>query len=120
MQKRSLAILPFLMALVMPAAAVELQPAPAADTLKTASAEQADKAVSDIAAAKAEGETAINLNTADMAELETLNGVGPKTAQAIIDFRDSQGGFTSPDQLLAIKGIGEKTLAKMRDQIVVQ
>ena len=55
-----------------------------------------------------------------MAELETLHGVGPKTAQAIIDFRDSQGGFTSPDQLLAIKGIGEKTLAKMRDQIVVQ
>ena len=62
MQKRSLAILPFLMTLVMPAVAVELQPAPTADTLKTASAEQANKAVSDVAAAKVEGEAAINLN----------------------------------------------------------
>ncbi|WP_290516441.1 helix-hairpin-helix domain-containing protein [Alcanivorax sp.] len=108
------AILPLLMALVMPAAAVELQPAFGTDAVKTAAAEPAKAA-----GAKAENR-AVNLNTADMAELETLHGVGPKTAQAIIDFRDSQGGFTSPDQLLAIKGIGEKTLAKMRDQIVVQ
>ena len=120
MQKRYLAILPFLMALTMPATAVELQSAPTSDSLKSASAEQADKAVSGIATAKEKSEAAINLNTADMAELKTLHGVGPKTAQAIIDFRDTQGGFTSPDQLLAIKGIGEKTLAKMRDQIVVQ
>ena len=108
-----IAILPLLMALVMPAAAVELQPA-GTDAVKTAAAESA----------KAAGATAesgvVNLNTADMAELEKLHGVGPKTAQAIIDFRDSQGEFTSPDQLLAIKGIGEKTLAKMRDQIVLQ
>ena len=108
------AILPLLMALVMPAAAVELQPASGSEAVKTAAAEPATAA-----GTKAQN-SAVNLNTADMAELETLHGVGPKTAQAIIDFRDSQGGFTSPDQLLAIKGIGEKTLAKMRDQIVVQ
>ncbi len=108
-----IAILPLLMALVMPAAAVELQPA-GTDAVKTAAAEPAKAA-----GATAEGGV-VNLNTADMAELEKLHGVGPKTAQAIIDFRDSQGEFTSPDQLLAIKGIGEKTLAKMRDQIVLQ
>jgi len=102
MQKRYLAILPFLMALTMPATAVELQSAPTSDSLKSASAEQEDKAVSGIATAKEKSEAAINLNTADMAELETLHGVGPKTAQAIIDFRDTQA------------------LAKMRDQIVVQ
>lgn len=115
MKKYHVAILPLLMILVMPAAAVELQPTPSADTLKTATAEQAQ-----VVSAKVEAAAPINLNTADMAELERLNGVGPKTAQAIIDLRDTQGGFTSPDQLLAIKGIGEKTLAKMRDQIVVQ
>ena len=46
--------------------------------------------------------------------------MGPKTAEAIVQWRDSQGPFTSVDQLLAIKGIGEKTLAKMRDSLVVQ
>ena len=46
--------------------------------------------------------------------------MGPKTAQAIVQWRDSQGPFTNVDQLLAIKGIGEKTLAKMRDSLVVQ
>ena len=64
------AILPLLMALVMPAAAVELQPAPGTDAVKTAAAEPAKAA-----GAKAENR-AVNLNTADMAELETLHGVG--------------------------------------------
>lgn len=115
MKKYHVAILPLLVALGMPAVAVELQPTPSADTAKVASAEQAEAV-----AAKVESAERVNLNTADMAELEQLHGVGPKTAQAIMDFRDAQGEFTSPDQLLAIKGIGEKTLAKMRNQIVVQ
>ncbi|BAP14646.1 MAG: competence protein ComEA [Alcanivorax borkumensis] len=107
MKKYYIAILPLLMALVMPAWAADLQAASGTDAAKTATA------------SKAKSHT-INLNTADITELEKLNGVGPKTAQAIIDFRNAQGGFTSPDQLLAIKGIGEKTLEKMRDQIVVK
>jgi len=71
-------------------------------------------------AAKTETENRINLNTADVTQLQELKGVGPKTAEAIVQWRDSQGPFTSVDQLLAIKGIGEKTLAKMRDNLVVQ
>ncbi|EKF73305.1 competence protein ComEA [Alcanivorax hongdengensis A-11-3] len=62
----------------------------------------------------------ININTADKAELEELKGVGPKTADAIISWREAEGPFSSADQLLAIKGIGEKTLAGMRSQITVQ
>ena len=71
-------------------------------------------------AAKTQVENRINLNTADVTQLQELKGVGPKTAEAIVQWRDSQGPFTSVDQLLAIKGIGEKTLAKMRDSLVVQ
>lgn len=71
-------------------------------------------------AAKTQTENRINLNTADVTQLQELKGVGPKTAEAIVQWRDSQGPFTSVDQLLAIKGIGEKTLAKMRDSLVVQ
>ncbi|MGB2249161.1 MAG: ComEA family DNA-binding protein [Alcanivorax sediminis] len=62
----------------------------------------------------------INLNTADVEQLQALKGVGPKTAQSIIEWREANGPFTSVDQLLAIKGIGEKTLAKMQGQLTIQ
>jgi len=55
----------------------------------------------------------VNLNTAGLAELDELPGVGPVTAQAIIDWRDANGGFRSVDQLLDVQGIGEKTLADL-------
>ncbi len=55
----------------------------------------------------------VNLNVAGLAELDALPGVGPVTAQAIIDWRDANGGFQSVDQLLDVKGIGEVTLAEL-------
>ena len=59
----------------------------------------------------------VNINTADASELQKIKGVGPKTAQAIIQWRKQQGPFKTVDQLLAIKGIGEKTLQRMRGQV---
>ena len=59
----------------------------------------------------------IDINTADAAQLQTLNGVGPVTAQRIIDYRNQIGRFDNVDQLLEVKGIGEKTLTKFRDQV---
>ena len=56
----------------------------------------------------------VNINTADLAELDLLPGVGPVTAQRIIDYRRQIGRFTSVDQLLDVKGIGPKKLEQMR------
>jgi competence protein ComEA len=61
----------------------------------------------------------VNLNTAGQAELETLPGVGPVTAQAIIAWREQTGGFTSIDELLEVDGIGEKTLASLTPHVTV-
>ncbi|OOD30227.1 ComEA family DNA-binding protein, partial [Corynebacterium jeikeium] len=48
----------------------------------------------------------VNLNTADATQLETISGIGPATAEAIIDWRESNGPFTSVEQLLDVRGIG--------------
>ncbi|MDT0184369.1 ComEA family DNA-binding protein [Microbacterium sp. ARD31] len=59
------------------------------------------------------GTTLVNLNTADQAALDTLPGVGPVTAEAILGWRSEHGGFTSVDELLEVDGIGEATLADL-------
>lgn len=61
----------------------------------------------------------VNINTADAATLETLSGVGPAIASRIVAWRDENGPFRSVDELLAVSGIGEKTLDGFRDQVTV-
>jgi len=61
----------------------------------------------------------ININTATQSELETINGVGPSTASAIIEYRQANGKFKSTDELVNVKGIGDKKAAKMADQVTV-
>jgi competence protein ComEA len=62
----------------------------------------------------------INLNTATQQQLEQLPRIGPSKAQAIIQLRTQLGGFTSVEQLLQVKGIGDKTFAELRDKVTVQ
>ena len=62
----------------------------------------------------------INLNTASADELAALKGVGEKKAQAIVDYREKQGKFTSVDQLEEVSGIGPATLDANRDMIIVK
>jgi competence protein ComEA len=62
----------------------------------------------------------INLNTATLEQLDSLSGIGPAIAQRIIDYREKIGGFKSIEQITEVSGIGEATLAKIRDSITVQ
>lgn len=61
----------------------------------------------------------VSLNTATLEQLETLPGVGPVTAQKILDWRGANGAFSSVDQLLDIDGIGDKTLAEIAPHVTL-
>jgi competence protein ComEA len=63
------------------------------------------------------GSARISLGTATLEQLDTLPGIGPVTAQAILDHRTEHGPFTSVDDLLDVRGIGDATLADIRDQV---
>jgi competence ComEA-like helix-hairpin-helix protein len=64
-------------------------------------------------------EVAVDPNRADVAELASLPGIGPAMAQRIVDER-AHGPFKSPEDLLRVKGIGEKTLTKLRPRFQFQ
>lgn len=61
--------------------------------------------------------TRISINTADVNTLCRLEGIGPSTAQKIIDYRNEHGLFQSLEELMNVKGIGQARFEKIRDQI---
>jgi len=62
---------------------------------------------------------AVNINTATQAELETLKGIGPAKAKAIIEYRKKKGSFKSVDDLQGVSGIGPATVQKLRKDMTV-
>lgn len=70
-------------------------------------------------AATAGASAKVNLNTATSEELQTLNGVGPATAEKILDYRTANGGFKKIEDLKNVNGIGDKTFEKLKEQIMV-
>lgn len=62
----------------------------------------------------------ININKATADELETLPGIGPAKAQAIIEYRESNGAFKAIEDIMSISGFGEKTFEKLKESIVVK
>ena len=59
----------------------------------------------------------ININTADENELMTIPGIGPSKATAIIQYREEHGLFKTPESLMDVSGIGQKTFEKLETQI---
>lgn len=74
-------------------------------------AAKSTKSTTETVAKKAEE---VSINSADAELLSTVPGIGPKTAEAIVAYREANGKFGSIDDLAKVKGIGEKKLAKMK------
>ncbi len=61
----------------------------------------------------------VNLNAASLAQLQSLPGVGPSTAQRILDYRQKNGAFKKIEELMNVKGLGEKSFLKLKPLITV-
>jgi competence protein ComEA len=62
----------------------------------------------------------VNLNTATLEELMTLDGIGQKVAERILEFREKNGPFQHPEDLMMVKGVGEKIFEANKSIIVIQ
>lgn len=63
---------------------------------------------------------AVNINKANSAQLQTINGIGPTKAQEIIKYRKAHGPFKNVVELVNVKGIGPKTVEKIKSQVSVR
>jgi competence protein ComEA len=81
-------------------------------------AAQSTTAAAPAAGSKAAGPV-VNINTATIAELQTLPGIGQKTAARIVEYRDKNGPFKKIEELMNVQGIGEKSFLKLRAQLTV-
>ena len=61
----------------------------------------------------------VNINTADVEGLKKLKGIGPAMAQRIIDYRETNGSFQAPEDIMQVKGIGKAKYAKLKEQIAI-
>lgn len=73
----------------------------------------------DAKAKKTAAPAVVNLNTATVAQLETLPGIGARTAQRILEYRQKNGGFKKIEELMNVKGVGEKSFLKLKSRITV-
>ena len=65
----------------------------------------------------AESADLVELNSADKAALESLPGIGPRTAELIIEYRAKNGGFEKVEDLMNVRGIGERTFLRLRELV---
>jgi competence protein ComEA len=91
---------------MLPAAAAQQTKAPAAPAKSSRSAK-----------APAAPTSPINLNTATQAQLESLPGVGAKAAQRILEYRKQNGNFKKIEDLMNVKGFGEKSFLKLKPML---
>jgi competence protein ComEA len=70
-------------------------------------------------AAKASASGLVNLNTASVTQLETLPGIGKSTAERILEYREKSGGFKKIEDLMNVRGVGEKSFLKLKPLVTV-
>ena len=99
-------------AIVALALAAILSPSAAADQSGKGKAASARPAAATAA-------SPVNLNTATAAQLETLPGIGPRAAERILEYRQKNGSFKKIEELMNVKGIGEKSFLKLKPLIAV-
>lgn len=75
-------------------------------------------AIADAAGERKDG--MVNINKADEGELQTLPGIGPSKARAIIAYREEQGPFQKPEDVMKVSGIGGKTFERLQDSVSVK
>ena len=116
MRRFVFAIVILLAALVAPASTIY-----AAQAVKAAPAAKAGSAAKGGSAAKARAtaDSPVNLNSASVAQLQTLPGIGASTAQRIVEFRQKNGSFKKIEELMNVKGIGEKSFLKLKPLITI-
>jgi competence protein ComEA len=91
---------------------VSAAPSLAGQTAKSADATHA-------AAAKPAAATVVNINTATAADFEALPGIGAKTAARIIEYRQKNGPFKKVEELMNVRGLGEKNFLKLKAQLTI-
>lgn len=62
----------------------------------------------------------VNINTASAEQLQLLPRIGPALAQRIVEFRSANGAFKAPEELIAVRGIGEKSFANLKPYVAVE
>ena len=85
----------------------------------TAATAAQDKAREKPAKASAAAIATVNLNTATQAQLETLPGIGAAAAKRILEYRQKNGNFKKVEELMNVKGIGEKSFLKLKQHLTV-
>jgi comEA protein len=71
------------------------------------------------AGSKGVASATVNLNTASASQLESLPGIGPRTAERIVEYRQKNGNFKKIEELMNVQGIGEKSFLRIKDRITV-
>lgn len=104
----------------------EAEPAPPEEILTASAVSEMSAAqvtsppeITEVSSSGTQNGNLININTADTRELIKLSGIGEVKAAAIVAYREEHGAFSSVEELLNVKGIGEKTLEKIRGYVTV-